>query len=224
VAFPTFSRMQHDVKKVGENALMGIRLLSFFAFPLMWGMSSIAPEIVEVMLGPKWLLAIVPLQVLALIIPFRIVSSFIAIAAQGMGRSDILLVNTVWAAVVAPPILFVGAYAGGLIGLSLAWLVISPMLILFAIKRYSLAIGLQAIPIYMAALPAAGAAFSMYGAVALARYFLSEWHGGVLRMALLILVGAMAYCAVSFAFNRKGVIEVVNMMQSIALSKRSQQT
>ncbi|MFZ3081483.1 lipopolysaccharide biosynthesis protein [Rhodoferax ferrireducens] len=221
VAFPTFSRMQHDVRKVGESVLLGVRILSFFAFPLLWGISSIAPEIVEVVLGAKWMQAVVPLQVLALIIPFRIIGGFVGVAVQGMGRSDILLRNTIWAALVAPPLLFAGAYADGLRGLSLAWLVLSPSLFLFAMKRSAPVIGLRTRQVFAAMAPAAGAGLTMYGAVIAVRFIIAGYGlGGVLRMGVLIAVGAIAYCAVSFVLNRKGALEVIEMVRSIATSKR----
>lgn len=222
VAFPTFSRMQHDVRNVGEKVLLGIRLLSFFAFPVLWGISSIAPEIVEVVLGAKWMQAVVPLQVLALIIPLRIIANFVAVAAQGMGRSDILLRNTIWAAVVAPPLLFAGAYAQGLIGLSLAWLVLTPSLFLFNMKRYAPAIGLRARHVFTAIMPAAGAGLTMYCVVIAARHILAGFgHGGTLLMGVLIAVGALVYCVVSLVLNRKGALEVLGMVWSIASSKKA---
>ena len=222
VAFPTFSRMQHDVRNVGAKVLLGTRLLGIFAFPVLWGMSSIAVEIVEVALGAKWMQAVVPLQVLALVIPLRIIASFVAVAAQGMGRSDIVLRNTIWAAMTAPPMLFVGAYTGGLLGLCLAWLVLSPLLFLFNIKRYASGIGLRAGEIFAAMMPACGAGLAMYGAVVAVRYVLFDsGYGGATRMGVLIASGAMVYCAASFIFNRKGVLEVLGMIRSIALSKRA---
>ena len=222
VAFPTFSRMQHNVRNVSENVLLGIRLLSFFAFPVLWGVSSIAPEVVEVILGAKWMQAVVPLQVLALIIPLRTIASFVAIAAQAMGRSDIVLRNTIWAAMAAPPMLFVGAYTGGLIGLCLAWLVLSPLLFLFNIKRYASGIGLRAGEIFTAMMPASVAGLAMYGAVVAVRYVLFDsGYGGATRMGVLIASGALVYCAASLMLNRKGVLEVLGMIRSIALSKRA---
>ena len=219
VAFPTFSRMQNDVRKVGENVLTGIRILSFFAFPLMWGMSSIAPEIVEVILGAKWSLAVVPLQVLALIIPLRVVLIFVGTAVQGMGNANILLRNIIWAAVVAPPVLFAGAYASGLSGLSLAWLVLSPSLFIPAVMRCAPVVGLRASQVFVAMMPAARAALAMYAVVVFVRLILAEGHGGVQRMSILIAGGALTYCAASLLLNRRGMIEVLDMLHGIATSK-----
>ncbi len=221
VAFPTFSRMQNDVKKVGENVLVGIRILSFFAFPLMWGMSSIAPEIVEVMLGQKWLIAIVPLQILALIIPLRVVLIFVGTAVQGMGNGKILLRNIIWAAVVAPPVFFAGAYLSGLHGLSLAWLLLSPSLFVPAVMRCAPVVGLRANQVFLAMMPAAAAGLTMYAGVVFARFVLAESHGGMQRMSVLMVSGAVIYCAASLLLNRKGVIEVLDMVHGIATSKRA---
>jgi O-antigen/teichoic acid export membrane protein len=220
VAFPAFSNMQHNIRKVAENVLLGIRILSFFSFPLCWGMSSIAPEIVDVILGPKWEFSRVPLQVLALIIPWRIVGNFVGIAVQGMGRSDIVLQNTIWGSVVAPPVLFVGAYSGGLIGLSLVWLVVSPVVFLPFLMRSAPVIGLRSKLILAAMAPAAGAGFIMYGVVIAARYMLADWQTELLRMCVLIAAGALAYCAVSIGLNRTGSREVLEMLRSIATTKR----
>lgn len=220
VAFPAFSSMQHDVRKVSENVLIGVRILSFFAFPVSWGMSSIAPEIVDVILGPKWTLSAVPLQVLAVIIPLRMVFGFVAIAVQGMGRSDIVLRNTIWAAIVGPPMLFIGAYSGGLIGLSLAWLVVSPLIISIVVMRSAPVIGLRPKQLFAAMMPAAGAGLIMYGCVALTRNILAAGQEEALRLCVLIGVGALTYCAASLGLNRKGIREVLEMIRSIATTNR----
>lgn len=224
VAFPAFSRMQHDHHKVGTNVLLGARILSFFAFPVLWGMSSIAPEIVEVILGAKWTPSAVPLQVLALIIPLRMVGNFVQVAIQGIGRSDIVLRNAIWASMIAPPVFFIGVNWWGLLGLSLACLVVSPLASLQGMMRGLPALGLRLGQIAAAMMPAAGAGLIMYGAVTATRHMFAVGQGGPLRLCVLVGVGALAYCAVSFGLNRKGTREVLDMMQSIATAKRAQST
>ncbi len=219
VAFPTFSRMQDNVRKIAENLLLGIRLLSFFAFPLMWGMSSVAQELVEVILGPKWAPSAIPLQVLGLIMPLRMISNFIPQAVQAMGRSDILLHNSLFAAVVLPIAFLVGVN-WGLLGVSLTWLVASPLLFTQAMFRILPALGLRMSQLLMTISPAFGAAVVMYIAVTATRYFLTDGQGLVLRLCVLIMVGALTYCAVSFGLNRKGTSEVLEILRSILIPKR----
>ncbi|MBA4141431.1 MAG: lipopolysaccharide biosynthesis protein [Nitrosospira sp.] len=220
VAFPTFSRMQYDVAKVGENVLLGTRILSFFAFPLMWGMSSIAPEIVEVILGPKWMPSVIPLQVLGLIMPLRMIANFLPSAIQGMGRSDIMLINSIYAAVILPVAFLIGV-KWGLLGISLTWLIASPLLFTQAMLRSLPVLGLTLRQLLKAMMPALSAGFFMYIAVTATRYFFMEGQGGVLRLCVLIAVGALAYCGTSFGLNRKGTNEVLEMLRSILVLKRA---
>ena len=221
VAFPTFARMQGELCKVGDSVLSGARLLSFFSFPVLWGMSSVAPEIVEVILGDKWVLATVPLQALTLIMPLRIVGNFVATAVQGIGRSDIVLRSVVWASLVTPPVFVVGVYASGLLGLSLAWLVASPLSFLQSMVRSLPVLGLSLTQLARAMGPAAGTGLVMYGAVVSARHLLLTGQGGVVRLCVLVCVGALAYCAVALVVNRKGVQEVFETVRSIAMVKRA---
>ena len=189
VAFPTFSRMKHDPRKVGDNLLLGVRILSFFAFPVLWGMSSIAPEIVEVILDSKWAPVVVPMQVIALIIPLRMVGNFVQTAIQGVGRSDIVLRNAISASLIAPPAFFIGANWGGLLGLSLAWLVVSPVASFQGVMRILPVLGLRFGQFASAMMPAVGAGLVMYGAVALTRNLFFVGQGGVLRLCVLVGVG-----------------------------------
>lgn len=222
VAFPAFSRMQQDPHKIGENILIGTRILSFFAFPILWGISSVAPEIIEVMLGAKWLPSVVPLQVLALIIPLRMVGNFLQTAVQGIGRTDIVLHNAIWGAVIAPLVFFAGVRWGGLIGLSLAWLVVSPLVSLQGMMRSLPAFGLRLTQLAMAMVPAAVAGSVMYGAVTVTRHMFVAGQIGPLGLSVMVVIGAIAYCFVSFGLNFKGTCEVTETLRGIATAKRSE--
>ena len=217
VAFPTFARMQGELAKVGSNVLSGVRMLSFFSFPVLWGMSSVAPEIVEVILGEKWALATVPLQALTLIMPLRITGNFVATAVQGVGRSDIVLRSVVWASFVTPPVFLAGVYGWGLPGLSLAWLVASPLSFSQSMARSLPVLGLSLTQLARAMGPSACTGLIMYGAVVFARHVLLTGQGGVVRLCVLVGVGALAYGAVALVVNRKGVQEVFETVRSIVM-------
>lgn len=221
IAFPAFARLQDDLARVGAHVLAATRVLSVVAFPVLWGISSIAPEIADVILGPKWQSAALPLQVLGLVMPLRVVAYFVPNAIQGIGRTDILLVNSLWGLAVAPPLLFLGAYHWGLAGLSLAWLVASPLLFLQAMSRTLPAIGLRIAELLRAMAPAAGAGLVMYGTVAGARQILPVELGGFIQLAMLIIIGALAYTIASLLVNRKGIDEALALINGIVRWKRA---
>jgi O-antigen/teichoic acid export membrane protein len=215
IAFPAFARIQHDVHKVGTNLLLGTRLLSFAAFPILWGVSSIAPEIVNVLLGPKWVPAILPLQILALVMPVRMITNFGINAMQGLGRSDIIMRNAIFATLVTPIAFFIGVSGWGLLGLSVAWLVASPMSFLQGMIRTMHALDLGLGRLLAAMAPSACSGVLMYAAVSLSRELLPDGVGGIARMCLLILAGAVTYIVASVLFNRRGLREVISTARSL---------
>ena len=85
----------------------------------MWGISSIAPEFVAVVFGPKWAPLVLPLQVLTFVLPVRMIASFVMSAVSGVGRFDLMLQNTVGAGGRDAPV-----FRGGLLGR--AWGLASP--------------------------------------------------------------------------------------------------
>lgn len=216
VAFPAFARMQHDVPRVGANLLLGIRLLSFVAFPILWGVSSIAPEIVNVLLGPKWMPAIVSLQTLAMVMPVRMISNFGVNAMQGMGRSDIIMRNAIFTAIVTPVACFLGVYEWGLIGLSVAWLIAAPLSFLQGMTRSAQALHLGLGRVVMAMGPAAFSSALMYAAVILVRWLLPPGFSGIARMCVLIMAGAVTYFVASAMLNRNGMREVLGTIRALA--------
>jgi O-antigen/teichoic acid export membrane protein len=217
IAFPAFSRIQHDVGKVGANLLLGVRLLSFFSFPVLWGISSIAPEIVEVILGPKWGPSALPLQLMGLVMPLRIINNFVPNATQGIGRSDILLKNAIFAAFIMPAAFLTGVH-WGLLGLSIAWLVAVPIAFLQNMLRSLPVIGLNLHMLAKAMMPSTIACAAMYLAVIATRLTLTIELGGTLRLVLLVLAGAVTYLATSFWWNRAGIRETLHVIRSVATS------
>ena len=210
VAFPAFARMQDDLPKVGASLLKGVRILSFISFPALWGLASVAPEFVSVILGGKWQPAVPTLMVVALVMPLRMVSNFVPTAIQGVGRSDVVLKTVIFATVVAPASMLVGIQ-WGLIGLTLAWLVWAPLVFLFSMIRSLPVVGLRTGELLRAMLGPAIASSIMVAVVLVARFLLEHRIFGSWRLAALVLVGALSYIGGSWAFNREGVREVKSL-------------
>jgi O-antigen/teichoic acid export membrane protein len=66
VLFPVMARLQNDLKKLTGAYLSGVALVSIIGAPIGLLMVILAPEIVNVVLGPRWSDAILPFQILAL--------------------------------------------------------------------------------------------------------------------------------------------------------------
>ena len=124
IAFPAFSRMQHDYAASDIRAARGhsYSCVSVVSAALGYIERRSGDCIGDP--GPKWTHATFPLEVLSLVMPIRVVGLFIPNALQGIGRADLLLYNNFVGAVAIPIALLVGIQ-WGLEGLSLAWVVIA---------------------------------------------------------------------------------------------------
>jgi O-antigen/teichoic acid export membrane protein len=219
VAFAAFARLQDEGTHTGAHVLKGVRMLSFFAFPVLWGLSSVAPEGVAVVLGGAWAPAAFPLQVLALVIPLRIVGNFVNTALQGLGRSDVVLRNVLWATLIAPPAFLIGVNTWGLAGLSLAWWVVTPLVFLQGMLRGLPLLGLRWGQLVGAMAPAAGASLLMVGVVTATRHFAGGEPSSLWRLCALVAAGALTYGAVWWGLNRTGAQEVWNLLKNMATVK-----
>ncbi|MEF8727733.1 MAG: lipopolysaccharide biosynthesis protein [Accumulibacter sp.] len=212
VAFPAFARIQGDQGKLASHFLLAVRMLSFTAFPVLWGLSSVAQELVALLLGEKWRAATLPLQLLALMMPLHMLAPFLNTAAQGIGRADIALKQVLLAALVMP-IAFAAGSQWGLIGVSLAWVLAFPVVLWWGLAIFLPVIGLRIRDVLNAIVRPALAALGMYIAVYLVRGLLDPAVHLMLQVAILVLTGALAYGVLALALNRAGCREAVGLMK-----------
>jgi len=86
VLFPSFSKIQKDIPRLRELFLKSISLIFFCIFPFCITMSIAAEQIVLLLLGASWNPAISVLQILALAVPFSIVSHYAGILCDSTGK------------------------------------------------------------------------------------------------------------------------------------------
>lgn len=213
VAFPVFSRIQDDREQFRSFILKAIRVLSLVAFPLLWGISSVANEIVLLFLGDKWSDAILPLQLLALIMPFRMIGNFFPSVTNALGRPDISLENTLYAVGVVPIALLIGAIQWGLTGVVIAWVITTPILTIYAVRRSLRIVTLNLFDFFQSIIPAMSSAAGMYLAVwgisALPVDNIAKW----VHLSIMIATGALVYIGLTLIFNKRGYDEVINLVR-----------
>jgi len=91
VAFPAFSAIQDDRKKLQKGFLKSSALLSIIIFPLLLGLALYAREFITLFIGAKWLPMAMPL---ILLVPLGLAKSVSVIrwpALMALGRPDIEL-------------------------------------------------------------------------------------------------------------------------------------
>lgn len=71
VMFPAMAKVQDDPERLANSYLRAINIVHLCLSPVSVIMVVLAPEIINVILGPSWQEAVLPLQILSLSIPFR---------------------------------------------------------------------------------------------------------------------------------------------------------
>lgn len=137
VVFSSFSRIQNQNEKINTTITTAILVVSSIAFLLLWGLLITSRELILLLLGEKWEAAIFPLQAIAFVTPFRMISALLSTASLGLGSANTDLRNTTTSILILIPLFTVGATYGGLNGLALGWLIGSPVIFLIITKRLS---------------------------------------------------------------------------------------
>lgn len=207
VAFPAFSSVRSDPGLPGRHFIKAVRVMSFMAFPILWGISSISSEIIDIFLGSKWNDASMPLQIVALIVPVRMVSNLMNPTVLGLGRPEVSFLNSLVAFILMPGAFAIGSF-WGLIGVSLAWLFAFPIVFAWNLSRvvkvldinFSDVVGAMQMPII--------SALFMYCCLQLLRSSNLLFISPIPMLVLFITCGVIIYLCLTLLINRKGLQEV----------------
>ncbi|HPJ67664.1 MAG TPA: lipopolysaccharide biosynthesis protein [Desulfobacteraceae bacterium] len=211
VAFPAFSTVQTDISQVTSHFLKTLRMMSLIAFPVLWGISSIAPDLVRLMLGEKWSLAIVPLQVLSLVIPVRMMSNLMSPALLGLGHADVNFSNVIRLISILPVSLLIGSH-WGIIGVSIAWTTIFPVVFLLNLSRMIKTLGIALREALAVMIKPVFSAIVMYVSVIVIKISMLSVDP-IIRLPVCVFAGAVVYVGMILIVNREGYHEAMNLIR-----------
>lgn len=213
VAFPAFASIQTDIRQVASHFQKAIRMMAFIAFPILWGISSIAPEIVRLFLGEKWLSAIMPFQILSLVIPVRMLSNLMNPALVGIGHPKTHFLNVLTASIVMPIGILIGSFYWGIIGTSLAWAITFPVVFLFNLSRTVKVLKIRLSDVLTDMFKPLLTAFTMYASVRMISISFGTEAVSIAHFVLLIIAGMMIYSSMIFILDRSKCIELLRLVR-----------
>jgi teichuronic acid exporter len=211
VAFPAYSSIQTEHQRMRVLFLKAIGIISFVAFPISWGISSIAPEFVATILGDKWQMAVLPLQLLCLAIPIHMIHIQINPLVLALGRPEITFKNLLLLSIVMTLAILMGSN-WGLTGVSLAWLTISPIVCLYNIWRSVRILKIKLADVLSPMVKPVLSSAIMYLLVFCLKSVYPHDKKSVWYVSILVLWGAMSYGMATFALNKKGYREAAGLL------------
>jgi PST family polysaccharide transporter len=120
VLFPMMARVQTEEKRLATAYRRGAALIALVVLPASAALVVLAPEVIHVLLGPRWTPVIVPFQILAAGMLFRTSSKL----ADALTRATGAVFRRAWRQVLYAALVLGGAWAGqhwgwGIVGV--AW-------------------------------------------------------------------------------------------------------
>ena len=112
VIFPSFSLVQADRERLRGVYLSSITLVAMLATPICAGAAVAAPEIVRVMLGPKWMAAVPILQVISATYVLSAVTMFAGVVCDATAELSRKLMLNVVCLLALAGMLYVGSRFG----------------------------------------------------------------------------------------------------------------
>ncbi len=111
--FPAMTKVQDDKPRLAKAYLTGVRVIALVAIPLSILIIFLAPEIVMILLGPAWTDSILPLQILACSLLFRMSYKM----SDSLARATGAVYRRAWRQIIYAGCVLTGSYIGQFWGL-----------------------------------------------------------------------------------------------------------
>jgi O-antigen/teichoic acid export membrane protein len=120
VAFPAFAKVQDDDARLRRGYMVVQHVVALVNFPILMGIAVLAPILVPLVLGPQWDPAVPLVQILAFVGMLRATGNPAGTLLLAKGRAKRAFHWNIGLAVIQIPVVGLGAYLGGGVGVALA--------------------------------------------------------------------------------------------------------
>jgi PST family polysaccharide transporter len=212
VTGPLFAKVQQDNEAVRRYFKIFSESLTLTIFPLMVGLTVVAPEAVKVILGPKWDAAILPLRWLAIFIGARTLNG---LAQQSLTSLRYTRFNmwTSLASFIVMPIGFYFASRWGAGAVAATWVILSPVTVLPPVVKLLKVVGLSYREYWGVLMPALTGSFVMLAALLTLRFWFRESDTRpVIGLVVQVTAGSIVYAAFLLTFYRERVVRYTRFL------------
>lgn len=209
VAFSAFSKIREDPGAADAYLMKYLRISLLLASPVFFGLAVTGPDIVNVVLGAKWAEASVPLAIIALAMPLKLVEAAIAPYLQAIGKVRTSFGN-VFIGLLLMIVAMIAGAKWGLLGVSVAWDIAMTATVVVTVYRTCRVTNLNPTSLAVTVIHACIPALIMYASLkALGQVM--HWNGSLTALLAMIPSGAGVYALALWLTCRKHVIEMSDM-------------
>ncbi len=210
VIFPALAKVGNDACRFAESYRQIVMLVAYLLFPMMMGLSAVAPDLFAALLGEEWMSAVPYFEVICLVGLFYPVAmiAFTVLKVKSDGRIilriEFLKKGLMTLVFIATIPVSVQAVAWGLVVIAFCEMAVNVV----ASMRFTV---LTIRRLLRTLLPVAAVTAAMYGAVRLTMRCLPFGDAG--RLAVEIGVGIVVYVLLSVAFRLEAFRETVALVK-----------
>jgi O-antigen/teichoic acid export membrane protein len=216
-ATPIMAELQSDAEALRSAFLKSLRIVTWATFPMCIGLVLVARDLVDVVLGAKWMSAVPVIEVLCLYAMIRSVAILLPSVLLARYRVGFLFRYSAWQLMLMPVAFVAGAIGYGAFGVAVAWVTVYPILLTFMVREVLEVADLSSIELWNQLRAPLVATLAMVVCVLPIRLEWAAWPGGPSagRLALMVGVGAGAYGAALVAWggqSRREMQQIVGWM------------
>ncbi len=221
VLIPYFSKVREDLPQLRESFLAVARACSLIFFPLLLGLSIVAPEAVPIVLGDKWIALIVPLQVLCIVSLLRAFTDSVSPVFLALGKPEKNFIIHASTAAVMPITFYLLAKSAGMVGVYSAWLFVYPIISFLAVIILRDVIGISPRAFILNHAASFTSALGMALITVAVRFVLLSKLPPVPLLIIEVVVGAFVYLSLLALLFRAQSVRAFSMLRQARTSSPS---
>lgn len=216
VMFPALSAIQADKAKVRQAYLRAIRYIAAVTFPMMLGLSVVAPQFVRVIFGPQWGRSVFLVQILALASLPQSIGTTVGWIYNSQGRTDIEFRWGIFSVVIVA-LSFIIGLRWNVEGVAVAYAIATLLLTYPSFAIPFKLIDLKVSHLFRQLSPILEAVLGMGGIVFALRLFLEDTLkiSDLITLASTVAVGTVTYAGLLFILDRGLYREVFQLLRSL---------
>jgi O-antigen/teichoic acid export membrane protein len=209
VTFPLIAGIQDNKAKVSDISARLQKIAMLLIFPIFWGISATADLFIPLIIGVKWSAAIIPIQIITLVIPLRFSTEIYSACVKGLGKGKSMISNSLITISIMTPAISIGMFYGPT-GLASAWLIGYSLTYLILISRYKKLLQLHTaniltpltLPIILCTL--------MYGEIEIIKYLMLG-SSSIVVLITSVVAAITFYMSFLFIFDKKSILEIKSL-------------
>jgi PST family polysaccharide transporter len=213
VALPVFARMQTEIELLRNTFYRVTQLTSLFAFPVCFGVIILAPELVPVVFGEKWLPSIPIMQILGFVGVLHCVYQYKVTVITAMGKPSWNLwmhfLNSI-----LDVIAFTIAVHWGIIAVATAYVIrnylVSPIRLWMVCKLINITFSEYCCQYVAPLLGSLGMIFS----VVVAKFLVRDWLNSQVTLIISVMLGIGVYILIIRLVAPSLFKKTINLIQS----------